>query len=130
MKIWRKNLPDSGKAARFWEDSWQQLPKLANLFHKPLWQVQMNQGSIPLVHQFWQPSPTHDFQTWKPARLWQIDWQGEEYTNIDQELNNRKIRLSFQQDKLRWGYTTKGTFTTKEAHHLRYSNLQADKDQL
>eukprot|EP00253_Pinus_taeda_P001588 PITA_01588 len=83
----------SGKAARFWEDSWQQLPKLANLFHKPL-------------------------------------WQGEEYTDIDQELNNRKIRLSFQQDKLRWGYTTKGTFTTKEAHHLRYSNLQADKDQL
>eukprot|EP00253_Pinus_taeda_P006105 PITA_06105 len=68
------------------------------------------------------------------TQLWQAkyarDWQGEEYTDIDQELNQRKIRLSQQQDKLRWGYTTKGTFTTKEAHHLRYSNLQADKDQL
>lgn len=120
----------SGQTARFWDDSWQQLPKLADLFHRPLWQTQMNQGSIPLVHQYWQPTPTYDYQTWKPARLWQIDWQGEAHTDIDQELNQRKIRISQHQDKLRWGYTTKGTFTTKEAHHLRYSNDQADKDQL
>ena len=120
----------SGQAARFWDDSWQQLPKLSNLFHKPIWHARMKQGNITQVHQFWQQTPQHDFQTWKPALLWQPDWQGEQYTDIEQELANRKIRQSNQQDKLRWGYTTKGIFTTKEAHLLRYSNLQADKDKI
>jgi len=91
----------SGQAARFWDDSWQQLPKLANLFHKPLWQAHMKQENITQVHQFWQQYPQHDFKTWKPARLWQIDWQGELYTDIDQELTNRKIQHSNEQDKLR-----------------------------
>jgi len=27
----------SGTSARFWEDSWQQLVKLASIFHKPMW---------------------------------------------------------------------------------------------
>lgn len=84
----------SGTTARFWEDSWQQLPKLANLFQKPLWQTHMQQESLTHVHQFWQRSTHHDLQTWKPARLWQIDWQGEQYSDIDQELTNRKIRHS------------------------------------
>jgi len=90
----------------------------------------MQQGNLTHVHQFWQQQTTQDFQLWKPASTWQDNWQGETYTEIDQELNYRRIKYSNQQDKLRWGHTPRGIFTTKEAHQLRYSNSQIDKDQL
>jgi len=44
----------SGAIARFWEDSWQQLLKLVALFHKPIWQVSMQQANLTHLHQFWQ----------------------------------------------------------------------------
>ncbi len=106
----------SGTIARFWEDSWQQLPKLASLFHKPIWQAFMQQADLTHVHQFWQQQAPQEFQLWKPASTWQANWQGETYTEIDQELNHRRIKHSDQQDKLRWGHMPKGMFTTKEAY--------------
>eukprot|EP00253_Pinus_taeda_P023386 PITA_23386 len=120
----------SGNSVRFWEDSWQQLPKLASIFHKPLWQNYMQHTNLINVSQFWQQQALQDFQQWKPASSWQTDWHGETFTEIEQELSHRKIKHSNQQDKLRWGYTTKGTFTTKEAYILRYAHGLTDKDQL
>jgi len=120
----------SGKMTRFWEDSWQQLPKLTTLFQKPLWQEQMQQDHLTQVHQFWHPTANHDFRTWIKSSLWQRSWKGETYEEIEQELLYRKIRYSTQQDRLRWGHQTKGTFTTKEAHRLRYTDNQADKDHI
>eukprot|EP00253_Pinus_taeda_P015050 PITA_15050 len=120
----------SGTSARFWEDSWQQLPKLASLFYKPRWQAHMHHADIINVHQFWQQQTSDNFHCWKSASTWQANWQGESYTEIEQELNQRKIKQSDQQGKLRWGHTPKGMFTTKEAHHLRYTPTQANKDKL
>eukprot|EP00253_Pinus_taeda_P017956 PITA_17956 len=51
----------SGTSARFWEDSWQQLPKLASLFYKPMWQAHMHHANIINVHQFWQQQTSHNF---------------------------------------------------------------------
>ena len=90
----------------------------------------MQQANHTLVHQFWQQHTVQDFQIWKPANTWQPDWQGETHTEIDQELNYRRIKYSHLEDKLRWGHTPKGMFTTKEAHHLRYSVSQTDNDQI
>lgn len=90
--------------------------------------MQMQQEKLTCVHQFWQQSSNHDFRIWKQASLWQMDWQGESHSDIDQELTYRRIQYSTQQDQLRWGHTPKGTFTTKEAHQLRYSELQANRD--
>jgi len=120
----------SGTSARFWEDSWQQLPKLASLFYKPRWQAHMHHADIINVHQFWQQQTSDNFHCWKSASTWQANWQGESYTEIEQELNQRKIKQSDQHGKLRWGHTPKGMFTTKEAHHLRYTPTQENKDKL
>ena len=81
----------SGTTTRFWEYSWKQLPKLATLFQKPLWQMQMQQANLTCVHQIWQESSNHDFRIWKQASLWQMDWQGESHSDIDQELTYRRI---------------------------------------
>lgn len=90
----------------------------------------MQQANLTHVHQFWQQQATQDFHLWKLAGTWQANWQGETFTEIDQKLNNRRIKCSDQQDKLRWGHTPRGMFTTKEAYQLRYSASQTDKDQL
>eukprot|EP00253_Pinus_taeda_P012763 PITA_12763 len=72
----------------------------------------------------------HSFWEVHSASTWQANWQGESYTEIEQELNQRKIKQSDQHDKLHWGQTPKGMFTTKEAHHIRYTPAQANKDKL
>eukprot|EP00253_Pinus_taeda_P024712 PITA_24712 len=90
----------------------------------------MQQANLTHVYQFWQQQPLQEFKHWKPASSWQIDWHGETYTEIDQELSHRKIKHSNQQDKLRWGHTTKGMFTTREAYQLCYTNTNTTKDQL
>jgi len=120
----------SGTLAKLWEDSWQQLPKLENLFQMPLWQSYMQQENLIQVHQFWQQTQHQEYQIWRPANSWQRDWASETYLDLDQELTQRRIRYSNQQDKLRWDHKHKGTFTTKEAHQLRYSDTQGDQDQL
>jgi hypothetical protein len=44
-------------------------------------------------------------------------------------LNNRKIKISSQSDKLRWGCRPTGRFTLKEAYYLatHHSNIQDDR---
>jgi len=120
----------SRNSARFWEDSWQQLPKLASIFHKLLWHNHMQHSNLTKVSQYWQQQALQDFQQWKPASSWKTDWHGETYEDIDQELNQRQIKLSNQQDKLRWGHTSKGIFTTKESYTIRYDHSHTEKDQL
>eukprot|EP00253_Pinus_taeda_P023835 PITA_23835 len=99
----------SGTIARFWEDSWQQLPKLTSLFHKPKWQATMQHNDQIHVHQFWQQQSPQGFQLWRTAGTWQANWQEETYEEIGQELKVRKIKLSDQHDKVRWGYTPKAS---------------------
>lgn len=120
----------SGTTTRFWEDSWQQLPKLASLFHKPKWHATMQHNDQIHVYQFWQQQSPQGFQLWRSAGTWQANWQEETYEEIDQELKLRKIKLSDHNEKVRWGYTPKGMFTTKEAYQLLYQPTQIIKDQL
>eukprot|EP00253_Pinus_taeda_P015536 PITA_15536 len=122
--------PLQSTSAKFWEDSWQQLPKLANIFQMPLWKSYIQQENLIQVQQFSQQTEHHGYRLWKPTSSWQRDWEGETDSDIEQELTHRRIRHSNQQDKLRRGHTHKGTFTTKEAHQLRFLDTQADKDQI
>eukprot|EP00253_Pinus_taeda_P019391 PITA_19391 len=48
---------------------------------------------------------------------------------LAEELQKRKILKEIDQDKLRWGYEEKGTFTTKEAYHIILKD-QLIKDKL
>ena len=76
-----------------------------------------------LVHQFWQQHTSQDFQLWSSAETWQANWQEEMYAEIDQKLKLRKIKISDQKDKVHWGYTPKGMFTTKEAYQFLFQPM-------
>eukprot|EP00253_Pinus_taeda_P032540 PITA_32540 len=78
-----------GGTARFWTDSWQQFPCLANVI---------------------QGIPAHQIQ-------------------LQEKLQKRKILKKTEQDKLRWGYEEKGTYTTKEAYLIILKD-QLTKDKL
>eukprot|EP00253_Pinus_taeda_P016597 PITA_16597 len=89
-----------------------------------------NATNLANISQFWQQHAHTDYQQWRPASTWQEDWHEETFAEIEQELSHRKIKTSNKQDRLRWGHTTKGVFTTKEAYTLRYAQNHNDKDQL
>jgi len=38
--------------------------------------------------------------------------------SLDKELSNREICHSDKKDIIRWGYETRGTFTSQEAYHI------------
>ena len=106
------------------------MPKLSSLFLKPSWQ-RFLQNTIPnQVNQFWKPLFSHGHQLWKPSLTWQEDWQGGTYADNEQELNLRRIKVSSLIDRLRWGYTPQGNFSTQEAYRLLYSPHQNQQDRM
>eukprot|EP00253_Pinus_taeda_P021074 PITA_21074 len=74
--------------ARFWEEEWQQRNKMVNI------------QALQSIHQ-------------NAVR------EGREYQGIYiKELESRKIKAKLGLDILRWGKSTRGTFTVKEAYYL------------
>jgi len=67
---------------------------------------------------FWTPSIIHGFRQWKPVR--KITQKEMEAHNMElhKELTSRRIRVHTGSNFLRWGYTPKGTYTTKEAYQI------------
>ena len=57
-----------------------------------------------------------------------MDWpdapKTQQWNNLDKELRTRKIMTTTSSDILRWGYQTKGMFTSNEAYiiHSQINN--------
>eukprot|EP00253_Pinus_taeda_P024017 PITA_24017 len=81
------------------------------------------------VNHFWYSNNDSDHRIWKEAREILPDSPEEVQCFLADELQKRKILKEIDQDKLRWGYEEKGTFTTKEAYHFILKD-QLIKDKL
>ena len=80
----------------------------------------LHQSTLVTVKDFWTPAP--DGQPWRQWKANATDLQIRE--NIDlkpwQEcLISRKIPVRDGSDILRWGHSTSGTFSVKEAYYLQ-----------
>eukprot|EP00253_Pinus_taeda_P024433 PITA_24433 len=116
----------NGRLALFWEDAWQQLPKLDSPDLLNLRQAYQAQGKYT-VNQYWQQHNTDD--NWR-------DWinfnseHTEDNNHIAQILNagilKRKIRKAEEDDKLRWGLKGNGNFSLKEARNILEKNEQGE----
>lgn len=105
----------NGESALFWEDSWQQHLKLDN----PDLEVYKNHCQNRGKHSVQQycTSGISD-QEWRKWSLPVTENPNEETPNLQNfllVLNKRKIRVSTDKDKLRWGLKGNGKFTLKEA---------------
>eukprot|EP00253_Pinus_taeda_P035520 PITA_35520 len=104
-----------GSSARFWTDSWQQLPALNTLIQN-LQAQEMNH--MDKINKFWNLHTNSEYREWKPTHQILPDSTDAIQSSLSAELKKRKILKEAGEDKLRWGYEEKGTFTTKEAYRL------------
>lgn len=105
-----------GKDARFWDDSWQQLPKLRYLLH-PLQIPAQDLQDHNKVNIFWR-SPIQDTRQWIEENQILRDGTEQAQKILEAELMRRRIQCSEERDVLRWGYGEKGVFSTKEAYNI------------
>lgn len=78
-----------------------------------------NTHDVKVCHQ-WNASNSNGFRQWKPPQLIAPHAQGHDLEALSFELHKRQNRSSEEPDILRWGYSTKGMFTTKEAYSLMH----------
>eukprot|EP00253_Pinus_taeda_P021563 PITA_21563 len=78
-----------GNRAHFWTDAWNQLPRLDRVLNI------------------------------QPSNDWEERQQEKARENLETELQKRMLRYNEGEDLLRWGYTPRGSFTTKEAYRIQ-----------
>eukprot|EP00253_Pinus_taeda_P021887 PITA_21887 len=107
-----------GTTAKFWDDSWQQFPKLRDLL-QDLPPTQQHPQHLETVHRFWSPSNNQKCRQWKGTNQI-LGAEGNEGIKqaLATELQKRQIIMNEGPDLLRWGYEEKGTFSTREAYNI------------
>eukprot|EP00253_Pinus_taeda_P013241 PITA_13241 len=107
-----------GQTARFWDDSWQQLPKLRDLIQN-LSPTHPRPHNSVTVHSYWNPSANLKSRHWQKADQILGEAANEGLIQaLDTELQKRQININDGPDLLRWGYEEKGTFSTREAYNI------------
>jgi hypothetical protein len=110
----------NGESALFWQDSWQQLPPLDELESLHPLKIKLQQYGLKKVKDFWLPN--HGRQQWRPWKTSKTDLQiGEDLDLLPWQecMQLRKIPFKDGRDILRWGHSTSGIFSVKEAYHLQ-----------
>ena len=68
-----------------------------------------------------------DYHRWsfpeKPDLMSEDDWEA-----LEEELNKHFIKAQEGSDILRWGYSSKGSFSIKEAYGIKMSRNMAMED--
>lgn len=96
----------NGETALFWEDAWQQLPRLEKPELENFKRECQNRGRYT-VHHYWSPSSSD--QEWRDWLIHDTENPIEINNNISDllsHLNKRKIRKAIENDRLRWGMKT------------------------
>jgi exonuclease III len=110
----------NGKSALFWQDSWQQLPPLEDMESLQPLKLSLQQNIFNNVQDFWLPS--QERQPWRQWKASATDLNIRETLDLSpwQEcLQARKIPTREGPDILRWGHTSSGSFSVKEAYYLQ-----------
>lgn len=115
----------------FWQDSWQQLKPLSDLEElHPLKQA-LNQNTLLRVKDLWKPVDQRlQWRHWKTSN---------QELGVSEDLNlqawqhyasHRKIPNREGPDILRWGHSTTGNFSVKEAYYLQGNYQNQDRENI
>jgi hypothetical protein len=114
----------NGKTARFWEDAWQEEPRMEIQNREELQQEMITQGKIK-IHDYWKQENDRDrWRIWDKLNPQNRDLIATIAKEVEEELGKRKIVVSEEEDQLRWGRKNGGEFNLKEAR-----NYITDQDQ-
>ena len=108
-----------GGTARFWEEEWQQRNKMASIHDlQSIHQKTVREGREH-VRDYWKEGETDKiWRMWRKPEEWDENIDQEQQGKYIKELESRKIKARLGLDILRWGKSTRGAFTVKEAYYL------------
>eukprot|EP00253_Pinus_taeda_P028496 PITA_28496 len=110
----------------FWEDGWQQLPRLATPDLEN-YKREAQTGGNYRVSQYWSPDGNEqEWRTWKPPHSNSSAADNVHIQSLLTTLSKRKIRTSTVKDQLRWGLRGNGSHTLKEARMQLEHNEQGE----
>eukprot|EP00253_Pinus_taeda_P009477 PITA_09477 len=105
----------NGNTAFFWEDAWQQLPRLTTPNLENYKREVQTTGNYT-VNQYWsQEINEQEWRTWNPPNSLSFTAESAQIRSLLSTLNKRKIRSSSPSDQLKWGMKGNGSYTLKEA---------------
>ena len=108
----------NGRIALFWEDAWQQLPKLDSPELSSLKLSNQNEGRHR-VHHYWnQNNRDPIWREWISLNSDNNNERNESTQKINDKLQKIKIRKAEEEDKLIWGMRGSGNFSLKEAREI------------
>jgi hypothetical protein len=119
----------NGESALFWQDSWQQLPPLDDMESLHTIKLKLQQNGLHTVKDYWIPTPER--QPWRKWKISRTDLQIREEIDLlpwQDCMQHRKIPSKEGTDVLRWGHSTSGIFSVKEAYHLQGNPLNQIPD--
>ena len=109
----------AGNLAHFWDDSWNQLPKLGN---DPRWWLirakGLEEGRIN-VNQYWEMAAQDDQRQWAAPVRGVANVPKVDIRAFISALQECSIMLKEGDDVLRWGYSQRGTFNITKAYNIR-----------
>eukprot|EP00253_Pinus_taeda_P020626 PITA_20626 len=108
----------NGSQALFWEDAWQQSPKLESPALQPLMLAYQTEGHNRVSHYWNSSSEDPEWREWKAFDPDQYGMPQHVIHDLNQQIRKRKIRIAAEDDKLRWGPKGNGEFTLKEARSI------------
>jgi hypothetical protein len=107
----------NGRTTRFWEDAWQQEPRMENQDREELQQEMTAQGKTRVYHYWKQETDRNRWRIWDTLSPQNRDRTTTSVKEVEEELGRRKITVSEEDDQLRWGQKDGGEFNLKEVRH-------------
>jgi hypothetical protein len=101
------------KQARFWEDAWQQEPRMENPDKEELQQDMTVQGKTKVYHYWKQEIDRNRWRIWDNLSSQNRERTATSVKEVEEELGKRKIAVSEEEDQLRWGQKDGGEFNLK-----------------
>jgi ribonuclease HI/exonuclease III len=118
-----------GGSALFWTDSWQQLRPLETIDELAALKRTLHQHALPKVKELWVSQPPQQrWRQWKTSHQELGIPETLDLRSWHSQATKRKILCRNGPDILRWGHTTTGTFTIKEAYSLQANQQNPGKE--
>ena len=118
----------AGNLAHFWDDSWNQLPKLGS--DPRWWHIRakgIDKGRIE-VNQYCEMETQDDQRQWVALVRRDADVLEEDIRAFVGVLQEHCILLKEGDDVLRWGYSQRGSFSIKESYNIRFRIQEEEED--
>eukprot|EP00253_Pinus_taeda_P017009 PITA_17009 len=118
-----------GGEAKFWDENWQQRGKMSSI--QRIQNIQDKIGdNHTYVKDYWKENELDGiWRKWTTPEDWGIEIDQEQQEAFMKEVDSRKVKARMGRDIIRWGKSTKGSFTVKEAYYLADQQEVTERNQ-